>query len=92
LFYTLHQRLAEIPRADGDRRRDDRKHASAQKPAPRRAGNDKNVDASPSRSVFVSLPAWLIDCLCCPVAEGGSRGRRCGRWPELRWHGLLYFV
>jgi glc operon protein GlcG len=68
-FYTSHQRLARIPRADGDRRRDDQKCAAGQKPAPCRAGNDKTVDAGPLRSAFVSLPAWLIDCFCCPAAK-----------------------
>ena len=28
--------------------------------------------SSPLRSVFVSLPAWLIDCFCCPAAKGGK--------------------
>jgi len=92
LFYTSHQRLAGIPRADGDRRSDDRKRTSEQKPAPRRAGNDQTVDAGSLRSALVSLPAWLIDCFAAlrPNAEAATGIARRG--PELRWHGPLFFV
>jgi len=61
-----------MPRAAGDRRRDDRKRASEQMPALRRAGNDRIADAGLLRSAFVSLPAWLIDCFCCPAAKRGK--------------------
>jgi hypothetical protein len=92
LFYTSHQRLAGIPRADGDRRRDDQKRASERKPAPRRAGDDRNADAGSLRSAFVSLPAWLIDCFAAPRPNAKSRNRHRAPRAELRWHGPLFFV
>jgi hypothetical protein len=92
LFYTSHQWLAGIPRADADRRSDDRKRASEQNPAPRRAGNDRNADAGSLRSAFVSLPAWLIDCFAAPRPNAEAATGIARRGPELRWHGPLFFV
>jgi glc operon protein GlcG len=37
--------------------------------------NDDGVEAGARRSAFVSLPAWLIDCFCCPTAKRGKAAK-----------------
>jgi hypothetical protein len=58
--------------------------------APRR--NDDDVEVGARYSVIVSLPAWLMECLCCRRGADESRERHGAQRPELHWHGLLFFV
>jgi hypothetical protein len=55
-------------------------------------GNARDIETTPWRCAFVSLPAWLIDCFLLPTGQTRKHERRGAPGPELRWHGPLFFV
>jgi hypothetical protein len=91
-FHPSHQRLAGIPRAGADRRRENQERAPEQRPAggTQKRERCRSLNAAQRFRFFACMVDRLFLSRRGQTRRGRERLRVRGR--ETRWHGLLFFV